>query len=320
MEKSRIEWCDSTFNPWIGCTKVSPGCAHCYAEQLMDHRLGQVEWGRGNPRKRTSAANWAKVERWDDLAKRGRFVECSVCGRREFRKWHGAIPPGGLACCTTEHCLSLPETETFRVRPRVFVASLADWLDDEIPAEWLADLLGLIRKCEHLDFLLLTKRPHLWRERLSAVTRLRKHPGRFTTTGVAVAMGWLVGPPPENVWIGTSVEDQTRAAKRISELMRIPARVRFLSCEPLLGQVDLDLGAPKWRTADSYHSEIHWVICGGESGPKARPMETEWAESLRDQCEAASISFFMKQMGGRRKPLPEIPEGLQIRQFPEVQG
>jgi len=131
---------------------------------------------------------------------------------------------------------------------------------------------------------------------------------------------WLCGPPtlevPRNVWIGTTVENQEMADKRIPELNSIPARVRFLSCEPLLGPVILpSLGFTGPAT------QPDWVICGGESGPAARPMREEWARYLRDQCAAADgLPFFMKQMGGVRKPFAAIPEDLMIRQFPNAGG
>lgn len=196
-ENTAIEWADHTFNAWIGCTKVSPGCANCYAE-ARSARWGDVEWGPGKERRRTSAANWRKPLSWDRAAARD------------------------------------------GVRPRVFCASLSDWLDPEVPAEWLADLLGLIADTLHLDWLLLTKRPELWRERLEDVvraTRVLEAAGAPCPTPLAGA--WLDGGVPANVWVGTTVEDQRRADERIPQLVEIPARVRFLSCEPLLGAVGL---------------------------------------------------------------------------------
>ena len=134
--------------------------------------------------------------------------------------------------------------------------------------------------------------------------------------GSELARSWLNGKAPRNVWVGTTVEDQTRADERIPELLGIPARVRFLSCEPLLGRVDL------WGTgATSPELGIHWVIAGGESGPGARPMQEDWASSLKHQCSAAGIAFFMKQMGGardKRAELPDIPEDLRLRDFPHA--
>jgi len=134
-EHSNIEWTDATFNPWIGCTKVGPGCDHCYAETLMDTRMSRAKWGAGNPRSRTSKQNWNQPLRWNRLAGMGRFVQCLECGRREFRKWDATLPPGGLSFCSTPGCNALPESDSFPTRPRVFCASLADWLDNEVPVE-----------------------------------------------------------------------------------------------------------------------------------------------------------------------------------------
>lgn len=161
-------------------------------------------------------------------------------------------------------------------RRRVFCASLADVFEgsETMPAEaWLAvcaardRLFSLIEQTPELDWLLLTKRP----EKVMYYVPVRWH---VEQNGF-----------PANVWIGTSVEDQAAADTRMPYLRSIPAAVRFLSCEPLLGPVDLDL------------TGIHWVIAGGESGPNARPMHTEWARSLRDQCEAAGVPFLFKQWG-----------------------
>jgi protein gp37 len=264
MALSRIEWTDYTFNPWIGCTKISPGCAHCYAETRDRRHLQEKvdHWGPGAPRMRTSAANWKLPRRWNKL--------------------------------------SLTRTD----RPRVFCASLADWLDDEVPIEWLADLLELIHATPHLDWLLLTKRPENFAERMKQVQQLPLASAATENYNMAFDCwigGWIEGlePPPTNVWIGTTVEDQTRADERIPTLLQIPAKVRFLSCEPLLGPVRLDalhddeLGA-QWNALEM---GIHWVICGGESGAEARPMHPAWARSLREQCQASGVPFFFKQWG-----------------------
>jgi protein gp37 len=121
MENSKIEWTDHTFNPWIGCQHVSPGCDHCYAEAMMDHQYGKVKWGPHGERKRTSEANWRKPVKWNATA-------------RAFKREH-------------TH------------RPRVFCASLADVFDNRVPLEWRRDLFALIRECKRLDWLMLTKRP-----------------------------------------------------------------------------------------------------------------------------------------------------------------
>jgi len=276
MKNSKIEWCDHTFNPWVGCTKCSPGCCHCYAAERAK-RFGLGEYKKGVPRVRTSAKNWGKVLAWADEAANQEID-------RELENPHGNFLKGYQ-------------------RPRVFCASLADWLDDEVPAFWLSDLLYLIGKCRALDFLLLTKRPELWRSRLQEVKKLGD-------CGAQVAAAWLDGKPLPNIWLGTTVEDQQRADERIPALLSIPAKVRFLSCEPLLGPVDLQRtndGVFAWSpltgrhipafVATEPHAKIDWVICGGESGPHARPMHPDWARSLRDQCQAAGVPFLFKQWG-----------------------
>jgi protein gp37 len=128
VENSKIEWTDHTFNPWIGCQHVSPGCDHCYAETLMDTRYGKVEWGPHGKRKRTSEQNWKKPLKWNKDA-------------GDFMRHHGR-------------------------RPRVFCASLADVFDNQVPNEWRSDLFALIRECSELDWLLLTKRPENIRKML----------------------------------------------------------------------------------------------------------------------------------------------------------
>lgn len=282
MKNSNIEWTDHTFNPWE-CSKVSPGCAHCYAEN-RNARFGggtAPNWGPGAPRRRTSAANWRQPLLWD--RKRAWEVsDAEACGR----------DPGPS--------------------PRVFCASLADWLDDEVPVEWLADLLDLIRRTPNLDWLLLTKRPKNWEMRIDKVTTFLAETRPDDASGTphdctqGMVHSWTNGVAPENVWLGTTVEDQQRADERIPILLSIPARVRFLSCEPLIGPVDLmsacdvALGSGDSRTVpavDGIGQHIHWVICGGESGRKARPMHPDWARSLRDQCDAAGVAFFFKQWG-----------------------
>lgn len=276
-ENSKINWTTHTFNPWIGCTKVSPGCLHCYAETLMDTRYGRVKWGAGNPRSRTAPSNWKKVRSWNNHARRD------------------------------------------GVRPRVFCASLADWLDDEVPAQWLADLLSLIHYTPNLDWLLLTKRPQNWKARLETTGGCDFDSDFSNPSGMIGE--WLRGRAPENVWVGTTVEDQTRAAERIPHLLAIPAGVRFLSCEPLLGPVDINAvqvpGTLNWSALGA--DGIDWVICGGESGRGARSMADVWADDLRSQCQAAGVAFWMKQMGGAtnsRHELADIPESLRVRELP----
>jgi protein gp37 len=188
-------------------------------------------------------------------------------------------------------------------RPRVFCASLADWLDDEVPTEWLADLLRLIHDTPALDWLLLTKRPQNFNSRLFQVWHDTPSIGADLYDWVK---SWDRGCAPQNVWIGTTVEDSPRK-ERLEHLREIPAKVRFLSCEPLLA----DLGFMDLRNG------IDWVIAGGESGPGCREFDPDWARELRDECKKTGTAFFMKQMGGVRKPFPAIPADLMIREFPK---
>jgi protein gp37 len=272
-ENSSIEWCDHTFNPWLGCTKVSEGCKHCYAEHMMDKRLGKVKWGPQGQRVRTSTNNWREPLLWDLRA------------RKEGK------------------------------RARVFCASLADVFEDKPDQpemdEWRYNLLHNIGLTENLDWLLLTKRPENV-QRL--IDRAHDGDGNKWSNGIGRWSGRL----PDNVWIGTSVENQEQADIRIPALLTIPARVRFLSVEPLLGPVDLTsvrydgvvtidcinglVGA--YTPHEPFPGEtiknawaVNWVIVGGESGVYARPVHPDWVRSLRNECEEAGVPFFFKQWG-----------------------
>ena len=242
--------------------------------EWCDHTFNPwTGWGKGVPRKRTSEANWRLPLKWNREAERQYMRLAHTTGAGE------PIP---------------------NRRPRLFCASLSDWLDDEVPVEWLADLLDLIWRTPNLDWLLCTQYPENWAERTlaAAVFSLR----RGNEESAQWSQNWANGTPPENVWIGTNVKNQDMADKRIPELLAIPARVRFLSCEPLLSAVDLRLGQSEGiPTDESPFRErqhlLHWVIAGGESGPGARPMHPDWARSLRDQCRQAGVPFLLKQWG-----------------------
>lgn len=234
-ENSKIEWTTHTFNPWIGCQKVSPGCDHCYAEAMMDKRYGRVQWGPHGERVRTSVANWRKPFQWAKAASGS--------------------------------------------RPRVFCASLADWLDNKVPSQWREDLAVVIEETPQLDWLLLTKRIENF-EKLAP---------------------WHCGSLPDNVWLGATCEDQENYNRRWPLLEACGAHVNFISYEPAIGPLE------PWGKPD-------WIICGGESGASARYMRPEWARDVMACCAIANIAFFMKQMTGK-KP---IPADLMVRQFPRV--
>lgn len=284
-EQTKIEWADSTFNPWTGCTKISPACDHCYAES-WSNRAGQTvgKWGPGAPRVRTSAANWKHPERWN----REPFWQCENC------RWRGddrEVKKGG-------HCPGCAYGVLAPARRRVFCASLADVFDNEVDPAWRAELFALIANTPNLDWLLLTKR-------IGNVASMIAAPGMQKC-----------GLPP-NVWLGATICNQAEADRDIPKLLATPASVRFLSIEPMLGQVDLYAAIPcdhetgiqcpdtgAWecsrcerQTAVEHLEGLDWVICGGESGPHARPMHPDWARSLRDQCADASVPFLFKQWG-----------------------
>jgi protein gp37 len=251
-ESTSIAWTDATFNPWWGCERVSPGCAHCYADTFA-RRIGMSDL-------------WQK---------RGQH------GFRFFGDKHWAEPE--------KWARTLPAK--LGRRPRVFCASMADVFEDRPELdEHRARLFDLIERTPELDWQILTKRP----EKACTTLRLR-WPAEI----------------PRNVWIGTSIEN-TRWAYRADVLREIPAAVRFISAEPLLGPLSVKCGrcAGSGRDGELYCPEcggtgtlpinlrgIDWVIIGGESGPRARPMQLEWARGLVTACLDAGPSVFVKQLG-----------------------
>jgi len=271
-DKTAIEWCDATLNLWWGCTKVSDGCKFCYAEQLSDQRFEKGAWGPGGIR--------TEVKSW-----RSTLNKVSQRAKAEGRRLR-------------VFCQSM--SDTFEGSDTCGGRDSDNW---QLMQFLRFELLRLIGQHPELDFLLLTKRPE----------NVVEHVFDFLGV-VGVGAGWCNGYP-SNLWIGTSVEDQKTADERIPHLLKIPAAVRFLSCEPLLGPVDLsDITQSDCNTGfdpltgrmwggipggeDHFPDQrIHWVICGGESGPHARPMHPDWARSLRDQCQAAGVPFLFKQWG-----------------------
>lgn len=245
-EYSKIEWTDHTFNPWRGCSKVSAGCANCYAES-MAKRFPEIHgiWGDGGTRIIASPAMWNNPVKW--------YSRCKIDGIRE----------------------------------RVFCGSMCDVFEDRRELYAAKSLLyELIIATPNLDWLLLTKRPE--------------------NIGEMLPENWLDGLP-KNVWLGTSVENQEMADLRIPELLKIPAAIRFLSIEPMLGPVDLS----PWM------SKIGWVICGCESGPNARMMHPMYVRDLRCQCDMKDVPFFLKQMivNGKLVKMPKL-DGKQHAQLP----
>lgn len=278
--ETKIVWCHHTYNDWIGCTRVSEGCANCYGETLAK-RYRWAEWGPGKPRRMKSENTRGELERWDRAArKRG-------------------------------------------VRERVFVMSLADWADTEVPDAVRDVLFDRLDALTNLDVLLLTKRIN------DAAVYLRvRYAGRQI---------------PAHFWMGVTVENQARADERISRLLELKRElgisIAWLSMEPLLEAVSLESilypqpGEPRHRvdvirggywnakgvvacgpsaglgelrggfTNHSGMATIDWIVVGGESGAKTRPFDMQWARDLRDECASAATRFFFKQAGSKPRSL-----------------
>lgn len=279
--ENSIGWCDATTNAVTGCDKVSPGCKNCYAECGTAARVlrgkGKETWG---PKGERVPVNFEPVFRrlnklcvCDYCHEAADFVEC---GRK------CAWGCGG----------------TLR-RIRLFADSNSDWLDPKWPIETLARFLDAIRLAPNVDVLLLTKRIELFMERANAVLGFHGDKG-FEQLHFWLR-SWLNGNPPANVWLGVSVEDQRRADERIPLLFGVPAKVRFLSVEPLLEPVII--------TNSSFAAGIGWVIVGGESGKNRRDCGVEAIESVVAQCVQAGLAVYCKQdsalLPGLRGRLPE---------------
>lgn len=263
--KSKIEWTEATWNPTTGCSKVSQGCAHCYAER---------EWKRlsANPK--------------------------SVYYGRRFVD-------------VREH----PERLGLPVRwekPRmIFVDSMSDLFHPNINLHYIDRVFAIMAMTPQHTYQILTKRAERMANYLGKDGREIAIKVELMDLCAVNGWGWLEFDwPLPNVWIGVSTEDQKTADERIPELLKAPAAVRFVSCEPLLGSIDIGKAIPCGYYCDEavghvdhafwtpgIHSPINWVIAGGESGPEARPMNPDWVRSLRDQCQKANVPFFFKQWG-----------------------
>ncbi len=313
-ESTGIDWCDATFNPWVGCSKVSPGCARCYAEKMVTGRMGRPgTWGEDGVRERTSESNWKKPIRWAALARDGLLPD-------------GSENPDGH-------------------RPRIFCASLADAFEPRPELDpWRFDLFDLIAATPELDWLLLTKRPEQARDWMRAwyESPVYLDAALFRLEGDENwhwrgDLGWGVLP---NIWIGASIEN-ARFNYRADVLREIPAAVRFISAEPLVRSLlpvkDPDELLPWNPAVEEYEREKHrnlsldgidWLIVGGESGSRdARPMHPEWARELKRYCSAqrgfpegganlapganppGTTAFFFKQWGAR-SPLARGEHGV----------
>jgi protein gp37 len=264
MADTSIEWTDKTWNPVVGCTKVSQGCKNCYAKMLHDkrHKAYQEHGGIFPANGRPIPAQYAEP-----------FETVQLKPER------------------------LLDPLRWRKPARVFVNSVSDLFHPDVPDEFIDEVFAVMAIAKQHTFQILTKRP----ERMAVYLNYRWRVDHIYAQwyGFSDQPAELQGWPLPNVWLGTSVENQEAGDKRIPHLLETPAAVRFLSCEPLLGPVQL-FNVGGWENAAHWwgrNIKLDWVIVGGESGPGARPMHPDWARSLRDQCSSAGVPFFYKQHG-----------------------
>lgn len=297
---SSIEWTERTLNPSTGCDRVSPGCDNCYALTLAARlkAMGQPKYQTdGNPRTSGPGFGFAMHPRVMNAALR----------RREPTMY--------------------------------FVNSMSDLFHGGATREFLAHVFAVMALTPRHTYQVLTKRPLRMRRVLGSDGQVLLE----ATVDEATAQALYDAPwPLPNVWLGTSVEDQERAEDRTGYLLETPAAVRFLSCEPLLGPLNLSqwlwptpcgcrpdveartgelLGCDGGCGDRPQRSLLDWVIIGAESGAGARPMDPAWAQSIVDQCRAAGVPVFVKQLSGGRRANHDIdtfPPGLRVREYPQA--
>lgn len=311
MGKTSIEWTDARWNPLVGCSEVSPGCANCYAARLAATRLREIPTYKG--------LAIGKIERIPGEKGSSRFQRGAI-------RWTGEIRclPGRLG-----------EPQGWRKPRRIFVCDMGDLFHENTPHEFLLQIFRAMADAPQHTYQILTKRA----DRMMAFLKAFAHVEQFHPMREDCVWPW------PNVWCGVSVENQHFADERIPLLLDTPAAIRFISAEPLLGPVLLtgnlssDGARPEgirtnfltgqWFDHTGYEQtkndtnphgfprlKIDWVICGGESGPNARPMHPDWARGLRDQCQAAGVPFFFKQWG-KHCPWADIGRELDGRTWDE---
>lgn len=306
MAKTSIEWATRVWNPTLGCDRVSAGCNSCYAIRF--------------------------ARRFDVPG--GRFEGLTKVGDDGRLDWTGKI---------ALHPERLDAPLRWRVPERVFVDSMSDLFHAEVPTDFIAEVFAVMAQAKRHTFQVLTKRPQRMKRLLTSfgfraqVDEACKWAALGPTAMRGLDANAAASWPLPNVWMGVSVENQ-EAAYRINFLEQTPATVRFLSCEPLIGPLDLgqwlrccpSCGSPRSdRMGDSCGycqaypgvvAPIHWVIAGGESGPGFRPLNVDWVRALRDQCEAAGVPFFFKQVGGRTpKAGGRLLDGREWSEFPAAE-
>jgi len=332
MQATNIEWADWTWNPVRGCSRISPGCMNCYAE---------LDMARKNSNPKVPGCHG--------------YAEFRIIGNRREAHWTGKVKliESKLLEPLSWRRKALRFAQEHGHKPRVFVNSMSDLFHERLPDKAIDRIMAVAALCPQMNFLFLTKRA----ERMERYLNTEFLSNRIFQEMIDLTPGegvWAWGGWKEmfaHVWLGVSVEDQKRADERIPHLLRTPAAVRFLSVEPMLEEIRLRqewatykmcyaCGSSGFVSCDHWRG-IDWVICGGESGPGARPFDLAWARSLRDQCKAAGVAFFMKQAGGkpeetviapsdghkwqRAMPLKdkkggdpaEWPEDLRVQEVPE---
>lgn len=281
---TNIEWADVVWNPVVGCTPVSPGCLNCYAA-TMARRLE----GMGTKEYQARSGEVAKGQS-------GKVIR--IAEKKNGR----AVFTGEVR--TLENRLTDPLH--WKKPRRVFVNSMSDLFHESVPFEFIDRVFAVMALCPQHTFQVLTKRPERMAEYLNTPGRMDRFIWRAM---LSPAQEFVPDHKPHtwplpNVWLGTSVEDQARADERIPHLLRCPAAVRFLSCEPLLGSIRLNTGiyemsGRRFSGTRINDGQIHWVIVGGESGANARPCDVAWIRSIVGQCKASGVPCFVKQFGAR---------------------
>ncbi|MFB2970362.1 phage Gp37/Gp68 family protein [Aerosakkonema sp. BLCC-F183] len=301
-----IAWTDESWNPIVGCSKISAGCANCYAASAAKSaRLQQFP-------------QYQKVEKWDGTIE---FVESQLL-----------------------------KPLSWRSPKKIFTCSMSDVFHENALDEWRDRAFAIMALCPQHTFQILTKRPDIMLKYISGLTTNRLK--RALPSNIEYSRLDSVKLPLQNVWLGVSVENQVVADERIPLLLETPAEIRFLSCEPLLEEVHLEEwlwqtvticwgnGDDEWGYDGEPTDRLHWVICGGESGSKARQCNVDWIRSLVRQCQDAEIPVFVKQLGAnvigsspyiadvadthhqikfrdrKASDISEWPEDLRIQQFP----
>lgn len=317
MTKTTIEWTNETWNPVTGCTKVSQGCKHCYAERLA-HRVfaGQMVEVNTTPPKHPE-------------------MKASAFRPRHFTD---------VRC----HPDRLANPLHWKKPRRIFVNSMSDLFHEDVPDGFIDQVFAMMALTPEHTYQVLTKRPERMLKYMSSGHECEGPRYRLSH---AVDPSWFghevfhdgiaadihdAGWPLLNAWLGVSVEDQATADVRIPPLLRTPAAIRFVSCEPLLDKIDLrsiELEHLYWLNAltsqvKTFHDggmpepppypPLNWVITGGESGPHARVTDLDWVRFLRDQCRHDAVPFFVKQITvcGKKIPFEDWPANLRIRNYP----